>query len=364
MIRLALPHEAADVRDVVHAAYAHYIDRIGKPPGPMQDDYNRRIDDRQAWVLEDAGNIVGVLVLQETAAGLLLDNIAVLPQRQGKGYGRVLMQFAEAEASRLGYHDIHLYTHALMTENIALYQRVGYIETRRISEKGFDRVYMTKILRQGGMAMATLEIIGAPQSNFVRTTRIACMEKGVPYTLTAARPHTPEVNAVHPLGKIPALRHGEVTLCESSAICAYVDRAFDGPPLIPRDAAGAARTEQWISLHNTAIDPLVVRQYLAAHFFSGLPDGAPDRAKIDAALPKMREIFAWLNRELGTRDYLAGDSWTIADAFLLPTMHYMRLLPESSEMVKASPNVAAWFDRVAARPSGKETEPPPMPGRG
>jgi hypothetical protein len=68
MIRLALPHEAADVRDVVHAAYAHYIDRIGKPPGPMQDDYNRRIDDRQAWVLEDAGNIVGVLVLQETAA--------------------------------------------------------------------------------------------------------------------------------------------------------------------------------------------------------------------------------------------------------------------------------------------------------
>jgi glutathione S-transferase len=234
----------------------------------------------------------------------------------------------------------------------------------RISEKGFDRVYMTKILQPGGRAMATLEIIGAPQSNFVRTTRIACIEKGVPYTLTPARPHTPEVDAVHPWGKIPAMRHGEVTLCESSAICAYVDRAFDGPPLMPRDPVGAARTEQWISLHNTAIDPLVVRQYLAAHFFSGLPDGAPDRAKIDAALPKMRETFAWLNRELGTRGYLAGDSWTVADAFLLPTMHYMRLLPESSEMVKASPNVAAWFDRVASRPSGKETEPPPIPGRG
>jgi glutathione S-transferase len=364
MIRLALPQDAADVRDVVHTAYAHYIDRIGKPPGPMQDDYARRITDQQAWVLEDVSNIVGVLVLEATEAGLLLDNIAVLPQCQGKGYGRALMQFAEAEASRRGYRDIYLYTHLLMTENIALYQRVGYIETHRISEKGFDRVYMTKTLRQGGVAMAALEIIGAPQSNFVRTTRIACMEKGVPYTLTSARPHTPEVDAVHPLGKIPAMRHGEVTLCESSAICAYVDRAFDGPPLIPRDALGAARTEQWISLHNTAIDPLVVRQYLAAYFFSGLPDGAPDRAKIDAALPKMREMFAWLNRELGTRAYLAGDSWTVADAFLLPTMHYMRLLPESGEMVKASPNVAAWFDRVVARPSGKETEPPPIPGRG
>ena len=216
MIRLALPHEAAVMREVVDAAYAHYIDRIGKPPGPMLDDYARRIADRQAWVLEDVGTIVGVLVLEETAAGLLLDNIAVLPEHQGKGYGRALMQFAEAEASRLGCHDIHLYTHVLMTENIALYRRVGYIETRRISEKGFDRVYMTKVLQQGGRAVATLEIIGAPQSNFVRTARIACMEKGVPYTLTPARPHTPEVDAVHPLGKIPAMRHGEVTLCESA----------------------------------------------------------------------------------------------------------------------------------------------------
>ncbi len=274
------------------------------------------------------------------------------------------MQFAETEARRRGYDHIRLYTHVLMTENIAIYRRAGYVETHRIAEKGFDRVYMTKNLQQRETAMATLEIIGAPQSNFVRTTRIACMEKGVPYTLTPARPHTPEVDAIHPFGKIPAMRHGEVTLCESSAICAYVDRTFDGPPLMPRDTLGAARTEQWISLHNTAIDPLLVRQYLAAHFFSGLPDGAPDRAKIDAVVPKMREMFAWLDRELGKRAYVSGDGWTLADAFLLPTMHYMRLMPESGEMVKASTNVSAWFDRVAARPSSKETEPPPMPGRG
>jgi glutathione S-transferase len=212
--------------------------------------------------------------------------------------------------------------------------------------------------------MPAIEIIGAPQSNFVRTVRIACMEKGVPYTLTPARPHTPEVDAIHPLGKIPVMRHGDLALCESKAIGSYIDTAFDGPPLIPRDPVGAARTEQWISLINTAIDPLLMRQYLAAYFFSGLPDGAPDRAKVDAALPKVREMFALLERELGTRAYLAGDTFTLADAFLLPVIHYMRLLPESGEMVKASPSVAAWFDRVVARPSGRETEPPPMPGRG
>ncbi len=212
--------------------------------------------------------------------------------------------------------------------------------------------------------MPTLEIIGAPQSNFVRTARIACMEKGVPYTLTPARPHSPDVDAIHPFGKIPAMRHGDLSLCETKAICSYIDLAFDGPPLMPRDPAGAARTEQWISMVNTGFDLTFARQYLRAYFFSGQPDGAPDRATIDAALPKMREMFALLDRELGTRPYLAGSDFTLADAFLLPLIHYMRLMPESSEMVKASPHLSAWFDRVSARPSVRETEPPPMPGRG
>jgi glutathione S-transferase len=212
--------------------------------------------------------------------------------------------------------------------------------------------------------MPTLEIIGAPQSNFVRTARMACVEKGVPYTLTPARPHSPEVDAIHPFGKIPVMRHGDLSLCESKAICSYIDLAFDGPPLIPRDPAGAARTEQWVSLINTSIDPVFLRQYLLAYFFSGLPDGAPDRAKIEAALPKMRQMFALLDRELSQRSYLAGADFTLADAFLLPIMHYMGKMPESAEMLRASPHVVAWFDRVAARPSARETEPPPMPGRG
>ena len=212
--------------------------------------------------------------------------------------------------------------------------------------------------------MATLEIIGAPQSNFVRTARIACMEKGVPYTLHPARPHTPDVDAIHPFGKIPVMRHGELALCETKAICTYIDLAFDGPPLVPRDPVAAARTEQWISLINTGFDLVFARQYLAAYFFSGLPDGAPDRAKIDATLTKMREMFAVLERELAGRSYLAGDSFTLADAFLLPLIHYMRQMPESGALMQASPHLSAWFDRVASRPSGKETVPPPMPGRG
>jgi glutathione S-transferase len=210
--------------------------------------------------------------------------------------------------------------------------------------------------------MPTPEIIGIPQSNFVRTVRIACEEKGVNYTLTPARPHAPEVNAIHPLGKVPAFRHDAVELCESKAIATYIDTAFPGPALMPRDPAGAARCEQWISLVNTAIDPVLMRQYLGAYFFSGLPDGAPDRARIEAALPKMREMFALLDKELASRPYLAGENFTLADAFLLPIIDYMRM-PESQEMLAASPHVQAWFDRVMARPSAKATTPPPPPPR-
>jgi ribosomal protein S18 acetylase RimI-like enzyme len=147
MIRAAESGDVASVRAVVLAAYQHYVARIGKPPGPMLDDYARRITDGQTWVVQQAGGrIAGVLVLEEQAEGLLLDNIAVLPECQGQGVGRALLRFAEVEAGRRGYRQIRLYTHALMTENIALYGRIGYVETGRVREKGFDRVYMAKPL--------------------------------------------------------------------------------------------------------------------------------------------------------------------------------------------------------------------------
>ena len=146
MIRAANATDVEAVRNVVDTAYGVYVARIGKPPGPMLDDYTRRIADRQTWVLEDDGRIVGILVLEQGPSGLLLDNIAVMPDSQGKGFGRALIDFAEAEARRLGFGEIHLYTHALMRENVALYRRIGFVETHRVSEKGYDRIYMTKRL--------------------------------------------------------------------------------------------------------------------------------------------------------------------------------------------------------------------------
>jgi len=143
-IRRARPAEAAALGALVDAAYGHYVARIGRKPGPMEDDYAARIGAGEAWVAESEGGLVGLLVLEDQPEALLLDNVAVAPAAQGRGVGKALIGFAEAEARRRGYRVIRLYTHVLMTENIALYARLGFLETGRVSEKGFARVYMEK----------------------------------------------------------------------------------------------------------------------------------------------------------------------------------------------------------------------------
>lgn len=143
----ARPGDAAAVAAVVAAAYSPYIARIGTKPGPMLDDYATVIAHHVVHVARDGDVIGGVVVLIEKPDGtILFDNIAVAPEVQGSGLGRRLMDFAEAEAARRGYTRLDLYTHQMMTENIAIYARRGYVETDRRTERGFPRVYMAKDL--------------------------------------------------------------------------------------------------------------------------------------------------------------------------------------------------------------------------
>jgi glutathione S-transferase len=211
--------------------------------------------------------------------------------------------------------------------------------------------------------MPELELIGATPSNYVWTCRIALAEKGVPYRLSELMPHCPEVDAIHPFGKIPVMRHGAVELCESRAICSYIDNVFDGPKLAPSDPARAAQVEQWVSIVNTHIDPVWVRQYLRAHFFPSTPDGSPERETIEAALPKMEQQFASVDRAVAKTGHLVGDTFTLADMNFMPILYYMGLKPESSALLQRSPNLKAYVDRHMARKSVQETVPSWIPGR-
>jgi ribosomal protein S18 acetylase RimI-like enzyme len=145
MIRPANPRDRTAVEAIVRAAYSIYVERIGKAPGPMLDDYARLIDEGSVSVVETPdGVIAALIVLLPRPDHLLLDNVAVHPDHQGCGLGRRLVAFAEEEARRLSYAELRLYTHQRMTENIALYARLGFRETGRGTEAGYDRVFMTK----------------------------------------------------------------------------------------------------------------------------------------------------------------------------------------------------------------------------
>lgn len=145
-MRPATADDVAAIEAIVEAAYSPYITRIGRKPGPMLEDYGQLVEAGGVHVLDNAGTVQGFVILLAGDGALLLDNLAVAPDAQGLGFGRLLMEFAERQAIDAGYATIQLYTHETMTENIALYTRRGYMETHRAVEQGLRRVYMTKRL--------------------------------------------------------------------------------------------------------------------------------------------------------------------------------------------------------------------------
>jgi len=144
--RRAVASDARNIAVCVEAAYSPYVGRIGKPPAPMLTDYVRAISEYQVWIVEGKNReCKGVLILIPKPTYLLLDNVAVPPQHQGKGVGRRLIAFAEAEAMRQGFRELRLYTNEKMVENIAMYKHLGWEEIGRGEEDGYKRVFMRKI---------------------------------------------------------------------------------------------------------------------------------------------------------------------------------------------------------------------------
>jgi GNAT superfamily N-acetyltransferase len=143
----ATESDAASVAALVDAAYGHYVERIGGRPRPMSDDYADVAGKQQVIVAERGGEIAGLIVLGVGAEGFVVDNVAVDPPRQGTGVGRALLERAEAEARRAGFDSIYLYTHEGMSENLALYARIGYVEYDRRMHGEARLVYLRKTLR-------------------------------------------------------------------------------------------------------------------------------------------------------------------------------------------------------------------------
>ena len=150
MIRPAVPADEPAVCDCAEQAYAQYVEAIGRKPAPMVAAFAAQIADGLVQVATDpSGRVVGYAVFYPTGGAMHLENVAVLPSEAGRGIGRALVARCEEAARDAGLPAVELYTNAKMTANLSIYPHLGYRETGRRREDGFDRVYFRKELASG-----------------------------------------------------------------------------------------------------------------------------------------------------------------------------------------------------------------------
>lgn len=147
MIRRALPDDEVIIRHCAEDAYARYVPRIGRKPAPMVADFAASIERGHLFVADsDENAIVGFVICYRAHGCLFIENVAVFSRHEGQGFGRSLLSFCEERAIGLGLPRLRLYTNAKMTENLEMYPKLGFVETERRHEEGFDRIYFEKAL--------------------------------------------------------------------------------------------------------------------------------------------------------------------------------------------------------------------------
>jgi glutathione S-transferase len=206
--------------------------------------------------------------------------------------------------------------------------------------------------------MARLEIIGFDISNWVRAARVACHEKGVDYELTpngmtgVGDLKSENHLKMHPFGRIPAMRHGDVVLFETAAISRYVDSMFAGPRLVPEDKLEAARMEQWVSTMIDYVSRSIMGRCVVQYVLPRFRGGEPNREMIDAAMPDIRAHLAILNKALARGPFFHGEQPHIDDFILMPMIDaLMAVAPEGPGLIAEAPNVARHRAAFQVRPS-------------
>jgi glutathione S-transferase len=199
---------------------------------------------------------------------------------------------------------------------------------------------------------AEVVVYGFHRSTYVSVVRLVLHAKGVPYRFHDVEDdiYTQAHRERHPFGRVPAMRHGDFWLYETSAIAMYVEEAFDGPPLLPADPASRALCHQWISNLNAYFYPYMIYHLVHERLVFADLGIAADEQIVAAALPKVELALRVLDGTLRDRRFVVTDTPTLADYFLLPTLTALSVVAEGQERLARSPNVTAWLGRMGQLP--------------
>jgi len=182
----------------------------------------------------------------------------------------------------------------------------------------------------------TIEIHGLDMSTYTRTARMAAEEKGVPHRLVPLAYGEPSHFALHPFGKMPAMVDGDTTVFETLAILQHLDHRYGDRMLFPRDS-----TEHALAL--TAISIAIDYGYRAI-VHTGT--GAKDENLVVAG-----RVFDWLEQQLATTPFIAGDALSAADLVLAPMLDYHFIDFAADGVFAARPRLHHWFDAMTQRPA-------------
>jgi len=185
---------------------------------------------------------------------------------------------------------------------------------------------------------------------------MALAAKNVAYHFETIDIFSPEArakkyDAIHPFMKIPALRHGDVTIYETDAINRYVDEAFPGPSLQPSDLMNRTRMNQIISMADSyGYRTLVWDIYVET--ISNPREGMPtDEARVASAIPRAKTLLTALSGLLAQNAYLTGNEPSLADFHVAPQFGYFVEAKEARDLLAQYPNLAAWWDRIITLPA-------------
>lgn len=144
LVRSAVPADVIDIRACAQAAYQYYIVRMNQSPAPMIADFDKLVSKEFVSIATSGNKLVGYVVCYPESDYMHLENVAVLPSHQQLGIGKKLIQHVERRAVAAGLTKVELYTNETMHENLAMYPKLGYVETNRKTQSGFNRVFFSK----------------------------------------------------------------------------------------------------------------------------------------------------------------------------------------------------------------------------
>ncbi|MEX2242180.1 MAG: glutathione S-transferase family protein [Burkholderiales bacterium] len=213
------------------------------------------------------------------------------------------------------------------------------------------------------MAESDVILYGPGYSTYTRTSRLTLEEKGVRYRLVEVdflrgANKTPEHLSRHPFGKVPVLDHGDLRLYETAAIIDYIDSAFPGTALQPKDARAHARMLQVIGIVVSYLYAPMVGQILVERMIKPLLGQPTDQSAVDAGIRRVRKSLGVLEQLVEGPGFLIEGSVSLADLYLVPMWAYFLQTPEGQTVAPTLPRLASWWTAMSLRPSVVNTEVP------